>query len=263
MDIKSYIENGVIESYVLGMAEAQEAAELEQLSRQYPEIRKAIDEFEAALEQSALSAAIAPPAHVKQQLFAALADEFAEESGKVVSMSRPFAWTRYVAAASVFLLVASAALNIYFYQQFRSTSTAYQALLLEKSSLLTENQNTQTKVLDLYQSMQMMSDPGVIKISMPGIKGKENSLATVFWDNKSKDVYLLTNKLPGAAADKQYQLWAIVDGKPVDAGVIGACAGLCKMKNIPNASLFAITLEKKGGSPTPTLDQMYVAGKVG
>jgi hypothetical protein len=46
VDIKAYIESGVIESYVLGMADAQEAAELEQLSRQYPEIRKAIDDFE-------------------------------------------------------------------------------------------------------------------------------------------------------------------------------------------------------------------------
>ena len=263
MNIKAYIESGVIESYVLGMAESQEAAELEQLSRQYPEIRKAIDGFEAALEQSAMAAAVAPPAHVKQRLFAELADEFVAEPGKLVSMPRTFAWARYVAAASVILLVASAALNIYFYQQFRYASTAYQALVLEKSTLLAENQNTQTKVLDLYQSMQMMSDPAVTKVSMPGIKGKENSLATVFWDNKSKDVYLLANKLPEAAVDKQYQLWAIVDGKPVDAGVIGACAGLCKMKNIPKASLFAITLEKKGGSPTPSLDQMYVAGKVG
>ena len=109
MDIKAYIENGVIESYVLGMAEAQEAAELEQLSRQYPEIRKAIDSFEAALEQTALSAAVPPPAHVKQQLFTILADEFAGEQGKVVVMTRPNAWGRYVAAASVILLVASAA----------------------------------------------------------------------------------------------------------------------------------------------------------
>ena len=263
MDIKAYIESGVIESYVLGMAEAQEAQELEQLSRQHPEIRKAIDVFEIALEQKALATAIAAPTHVKQQLFAVLADEFREEdSAKVVNMPGRFGWPRYLAAASVILLVVSAALNVYFYNQFRSTSTAYEALLVEKTSLLAENQNTQTKVLDLYQSMQMMSDPTVLKVSMKGIPGKETSLATVFWDNESKDVYLLANKLPQAANDMQYQLWAIVDGKPVDAGLIGACAGLCKMKNIPKASMFAVTLEKKGGSPTPHLDQMYVAGKV-
>lgn len=257
MDTKAYIESGAIESYVLGIADAQEVAELEQLRLQYPEINQAIDAFAASLEKNSLASAVSPAPRVKEQLLATLA--FEKENARTVS----FSLNRYVAAASVILLVASAALNVYFYKQFKSTSSAYQALLSEKNTLFAENQNIQTKALDLFNSMQMMSDPAMIKISMPGIPGKENNLATVFWDSKSKDVYLLPNKLPGAAPDKQYQLWAIVDGKPVDAGVIGSCAGLCKMKNIPSAAMFAITLEKKGGSTAPTLDQMYVAGKVG
>jgi len=75
--------------------------------------------------------------------------------------------------------------------------------------------------------------------------------------------HLLANKLPQAPSGKQYQLWALVDGKPVDAGMIGDCNGLCRLKNIPRAQAFAITLEREGGSPTPTMDQMYVLGKVG
>ncbi len=117
-------------------------------------------------------------------------------------------------------------------------------------------------MLDMYNSMQMMSDPAMLKVSMKGVAGKENNLATVFWDSKSKDVYLLANKLSQPNADQQYQLWAIVDGKPVDAGLLEDCNGLCKLKNIPVAQAFAITLEKKGGSATPTLTQMYVLGKV-
>jgi anti-sigma-K factor RskA len=260
VDIKAYIESGVIESYVLGMADAQEAAELEQLSRQYPEIRKAIDDFELNLEMQALAGATMPSPDVKKQLLDTL-DFEKEQRARVVG----FQWNRYVAAASIILLVASAALNFYFYNQFRSTSNAYQALLTEKSTLVAENQSIQTKALELYNNMQMMSDPSFLKVSMSGdqIPGKAGNLATIFWNSKSKDVYLLPNKLAPAPAGMQYQLWAIVDGKPVDAGMIGACAGLCKMKNIPNASMFAVTLEKEGGVPSPTMSQMYVAGKVG
>jgi anti-sigma-K factor RskA len=258
VDTRAYIESGVIESYVLGMAEAQEAAELEQLSRQYPEIRKAIDEFETALEKQALAASTTPPSSVKEYLLDNL-DFEKEAKSPVVG----FGWLRYVAAASIILLLGSAALNIYFYRQFQSTSTAYQALLVEKNSLFAENQNIQTKALDLYNNMQLMSDPSFVKVSMSAVPGKEGNLATIFWDTKSKDVYLLPNKLPQAPSGKQYQLWAIVDGKPVDAGVIADCSGLCKMKNIPTSSMFAITLEPAGGSASPHLDQMYVAGKVG
>jgi anti-sigma-K factor RskA len=48
----------------------------------------------------------------------------------------------------------------------------------------------------------------------------------------------------------------------VDAGVLGDCNGLCKLSNITKAQAFAITLEKKGGSPTPDLTQLHVLGKV-
>jgi anti-sigma-K factor RskA len=34
------------------------------------------------------------------------------------------------------------------------------------------------------------------------------------------------------------------------------------MKNIPRAQAFAITLEKKGGNPTPTMEQMFVMGSI-
>jgi anti-sigma-K factor RskA len=73
----------------------------------------------------------------------------------------------------------------------------------------------------------------------------------------------MVKNLPQPAAGKQYQLWAIVDNKPVDAGMLDMAHGhqMVKMKNIPRAQLFAITLEEQGGSPTPK-GPMYVLGKV-
>ena len=97
---------------------------------------------------------------------------------------------------------------------------------------------------------------------MAGVPGKEGNLATVYWNPKTNEVYLLNNSLVKTPQGKQYQLWAIIDGKPVDAGVISNCDGVCKMKNISNAQAFAVTLEQEGGSPTPTLTAMFVVGKV-
>src|ERR1700752_3413492 len=193
------------------MADVKAAPEHEQLSRQQPEIREAIDPFELSLEKQALAGAVMPSHQVKKQLLATL-DFEKEEKTRVVG----FTWSRYVAAASIILLVASSALNVYFYNQFKSSSTAYQALLVEKNTILAKSDAMQTKALDLYNSMQLMSDPSFVKVSMAGIAGKEGNLATIFWDSKSKDVYLLPTKLAEAPSDKQYQLWAIVDGKPVD-----------------------------------------------
>ena len=273
MNVQEYIQSGVIESYVLGIADTLEAAEVEQLSQQFPEIKQAIDEFEALLEKAAFADAMPVPTSIKANLMSELQNEFVSlEKTKVISLANNNkemptvngrGWVRYLAAASVILLVVSSALNIYLYNEYNTVNNNYTALLKENTTITADNKVYQTKMLDLYNGMQIMSDPTMQKIVMAGVAGKENSFATIFWDNKSKDVYLLANKLPQAAKGKQYQLWAIVDGVAVDAGMLEDCNGLCKLKNIPKAQAFAITLEKEGGNPTPTMDQMYVLGKVG
>ena len=60
----------------------------------------------------------------------------------------------------------------------------------------------------------------MLKIQMNGIKGKEKNTATVYWDTRTKEVYLIPANMEKVPEGKQYQLWAIVDGKPVDAGIM-------------------------------------------
>ena len=80
------------------------------------------------------------------------------------------------------------------------------------------------------------------------------------------EVYIDPSNLPEAPSGKQYQLWAIVDGKPVDGGLIistkkGDKYQIQKMKTFGKAEAFAVTLETTGGNPTPKGD-MYVMGKM-
>ena len=133
---------------------------------------------------------------------------------------------------------------------------------------LVKNNDIMRTRLETYEStLAMLRNPDMAVIKMPGTNvptsPDSNSVATVYWNTKSKDVYLMVNNLPQPPSDKQYQLWAIVDGQPIDAGVfdLQSVAGLLRMKNMPRAQIFAVTLEKRGGSPTPQ-GPMYVLGKV-
>lgn len=279
MDIQSYISSGAIESFVLGLSDAAEIAEINVLRLEHPQIEAAIQAFEKSLEKQALKASTQPVTEMKQVLMARLKTEFAQidpaiaegnqDTPKTATPVIPITLNnnpsifKYLSVAAMVLLIASAGLNFYFYQQFQTATNRYSALLIQKNSLEANMNGVQTKMLDMYQSMQMMGDPAMVKVMLPGIKGKEQNMATVYWDSRSKDVYLLPNKLPQLQSNKQYQLWAMVDGKPVDAGMISDCAGLCKLKNIPRAEAFAITLESMGGSPAPNMDQLLVLGKVG
>lgn len=274
MNIQDYISSGIVETYVLGLSEKEEAAEFERMCNEHPEVKTARDSFEMALEKQAFANAVAPPERVRTNFFAQIGAEPLDSSlnvapvvpiqrteGRVVSNA-----ARYLAAASIILLIASTALNFYFFQQYKTYSTLYSNLVAQNQSTVNNNNTLQTRLRSYESSLNLLTDTNVSIIRMPGLpKGPAPaSLATVYWDKRTKEVRLFVNNMPQPATDRQYQLWALVGGKPVDAGTfdITGDAIPVRMKNIPNAETFAITLEKKGGSPSPDLTQLYVIGNV-
>jgi anti-sigma-K factor RskA len=267
MEIKDYIESGIIESYVLGIATAEESADVVAMANVHAEVRQAILDFENLLQQQLNTDVIQPPAHIKSNLEKSLFADSSSSKEIRLSASETAApvkninASRYIAAAAIILLLLSTALNFYFYSAFKNSTDKYEALLSERNDLQASNAAYKTKLDEINASLEMMEDPHMVKIQLNGIKGKEENTAAVYWDTRTKEVYLLPMKMDKVPQGMQYQLWAIVDGKPVDAGMIGFdCAGLCKMKVIPHAEAFAITMEKQGGSKTPTLSDMVVMG---
>jgi anti-sigma-K factor RskA len=264
VDIQYYIESGIVESYVLGLASAEEIAELESLRTQYPDLDAAIKDFELKLEEQGLRNTLQPPPSVKADLMKKLKDEFtptAEPASPAIVRTIHPAW-KTAAAASVILFLVSGFAAILLFNRYNKLSADYLALQTNYTELEKQTETERQKYNTLYADIQLIQDTSVKVIQMKGVAGKENSFATVYWNTRTSDVYLHPNILPKPAAGKQYQLWAIVDGKPVDAGLIGSCTNICKLKNIRSAQAFAITLEKEGGSPTPTLSEMYVLGSI-
>lgn len=281
MNIQEYISSGIVESYVLGLADHEERAEFERMCAAHAEVKKARELFELALEEQAMTNAITPAKNIKSKIFAEIEIERemisttandqmlsvpAEAPTRPVAKVVSVGWQRYIAAASIALLLISTALNFYFFNQYKSYSNRYEALLAQQADLAKNNDVLRTR-LDTYENtLAMLRDPDMAVIKMPGTNvptsPDSNSVATVYWNTRSKDVYLMVNNLPQPPSDQQYQLWAIVDGQPIDAGVFDVqnTAELLRMKNMPRAQVFAVTLEKRGGSTTPQ-GPMYVMGK--
>lgn len=265
MTAQEYIESGSIESCVLGLATEAEMTEFERMCADYPEVSAARDQFEALLEQQAMAGAVTPPAPLRDQIWQKLqAEAPASTQAPVIPLTgASTSWKKYLVAASLILLAGSAALNVYLYNRYKSADQQYTDLLASQQQLASSNQSMQTRMESLQQDMSVMGNPEMKQVKLADVN-KTNSQSTIFWNSQSKDVYLMVHHLPKPAAGKQYQLWAIVDGKPVDAGMVtlGDSPALLKMKTIASAQAFAITLEKEGGSPSPTLTAMYVMGKV-
>ena len=261
MNVQEYIASGVVESYVLGLTNEEEQHAFEQACARYPEVRAARETFELALEKQMMTGALKPPPEWKHAIALAAMEPEKEET-RVVSMTekRSNPW-KYAAAAAVLLLVGSLIWNFTLLNKNKKIET-------ELASINNEADSTRQQLADMQKAMDLVEGmPHVKMANMKGMDPAPEANATVYWDSLSKDVYLLIHNLPLPASDKQYQLWALLDGKPIDLGVIPNEVFverkrlLLTMKNTIGAQAFAITLEKMGGNPTPE-GQMYTLGNL-
>lgn len=262
MNVQDYISSGIVESYVLGLASPGEQAEFEKMCAQYPEVLQARLDFEISMEQQAMQNAIPPPPALKQQVL----DAALRTEAKILPLNSETRiiktnWVKYAAAACAVLLAGSLTWNISQYNRNKKLQASYDEVAKDYDS-------TAVRLSEIEDQVAMLTlNPNIKMAAMKGMEPSPASFATVYWDTTSKDVILVVNNLPKPASDKQYQLWALLDGKPIDVGMIdndiftGEKKLMIQMKNVSGAQAFAITLEKKGGNPTPQ-GPMYTLGNL-
>ena len=260
----------------MGLASPQEAQEVETLAAKFPAIRIELTKIENAVAEYAMLNSVTPPLALRDKVFAAISAEenssLAKGDAKIVDFngeksSESSSGMKWYAAAASIALFASLAYN---YTQFHKTEAEKLNALAAVDSINNVNVEIQKQLAlekeTALKNIDLLTQPGNKLIEMKGLEISPSSLAMILYNQQTKQAYLSVKSLPKPPVDKQYQLWAIVDGKPVDMGVFDVnmdSTSLQKMMSIENPQAFAVTLEQKGGSPTPTLEQMYVMGKNG
>jgi hypothetical protein len=263
INIKEYIESGILEDFLSGNTTDQEQREVQCLSKIYPEIKTELTQLELALEQLSLAQQVKAPAHLKNKIMAQLVfaddvnttEEIVNEAVETPiiplnslgsqTQSRPL-WGWAAAAACLVL-------GIFVFQQNQSLRDSNATIAAQATQLKSANDET-----------FILTHSATKFINLTDAKGKSPAGSVrVAWNPELKEVYINTYSLPTPATDKQYQLWCLVGGKPVDLGVFDIKTAMLKMKSTSKADAFAITLEKRGGSLSPNLEELYVMGKVG
>jgi anti-sigma-K factor RskA len=250
--VQEYIQSGAIENYIFGMADDTEARELEQMRAQHPEVNEAFIQFEQSLEEQALQSAIPPPDSVKANIMQTIGVG-GNAPAKVISLpsARKPQWMQYAAAAGIAIMLGSVAMNVMLMGRVKNMNT--------EITSLKDNTNP------AESQYAFIKDPTITPVAMYGVAPHNVCRCSLYWDQQGKKAYMLVHHLANKPEDKDYQLWALVNGKPVSVGIFnpGDKSKPLVLDNVPdNASGFAVTLEKKGGNATPTLEQMYLKGQI-
>jgi Anti-sigma-K factor rskA len=273
LQINDIISSGLLELYVLGKTTDQETAQVLAWKALYPEVGAELTAIEDSLEQLDFAKAKAPSTAAKQKLFTKFNsnnnNNTTNTETKIVSLSNTTIAPvkninnnlKYAVAASIALLIGSAIFNMLTYTKYNKVSNelaaAQEKLAAQQNDIARLQNNLEVPLNNSSQQVVLKGTP----------TAPPNSTAKIFWIRSTGDVYVEASGLPETPKGMQYQLWAIIDGKPVDAGMItydkkGQKYNIQKMKSFGKAQAFAITLEKEGGSPMPTMEKLYVMSEV-
>ena len=265
MEAREIIESGALELYVLGALSAEETRQIDDLRRTHPELNDEIARIESTFEELAKAQAVMPEPELKEKIanklqFGVELDlDMEKVSSVIVELTPVF---KLAAAAAVLIIVGLVSTTYYFSSRYTEANREIVQLKADKDVLAQQVKMLSGESEAIKQQLAVISNPANKAIALKGLAIAPNAQAVVYWNAQSGETHLNAALLPKVGGNEQYQLWAIVAGKPVNLGVINKDTLFDRMKDVREAQAFAITLEPLGGRPEPSLDKMYVLGSV-
>lgn len=127
----------------------------------------------------------------------------------------------------------------------------------ELQKLIEQNQAMQAQLAREREIVEIFTGPGSKLTPLVATTSVSGARATLAYDQKGQAL-LLAEGLPAAPAGKGYQLWFIVNNKPLPGQVFNTDAsGNGKMMDrmpsgVDDKAIFAITMEDSTGATSPT-----------
>ncbi|MGO1584510.1 anti-sigma factor [Mesonia sp.] len=265
MNIQEYISSGVLELYICGALTEEESKEVSTELKKHPEIEKEVKEIENSLDQ--LSSSVAP--YNPTKLFAIIKNKLhLEDNPKTIPIHREKKKTNIVLylgwAASIALLIGLfSVLNDR--NQLRENLNVVNA---QKSQMEQQINDAKASAEKKEELLAIFRDKNIVTVPLDGQEVAPEAYATVHWDQETKKVYIDAKNLPTPPEGKEYQVWSLIL-EPLTPTSIGMLSSFTEDENkifmLENNNLsqaFGITLEPKGGSKTPTMEQLYTLGMV-
>ncbi|PHN92608.1 anti-sigma factor [Maribacter sp. 6B07] len=261
MDVEKYIASGILELYVAGILSEKENLEIANYAKEYPEIKKEIEEIEASILE--LSRKASPGYHYS---FKALMNKINGEV-KVVDINekRSTPFLSYMGwAASILLAVGL----FWMYQQNQDLKSNIEVVEKQNVDLEQQIADTDSSLEQTQELLNTLRDKNISVIPLGGQDVSPTSYAKAYWNKQEEKVFIDAKGLPEPPDGFVYQVWSLKLSPltPTSMGLLEDFATdenkVFALNNPNESEAFGITLEPAGGSESPTLEQLYTLGVV-
>ncbi|MBK8426366.1 MAG: anti-sigma factor [Lewinellaceae bacterium] len=254
MDIQSFIQSGLLESFSLGHCSAEEQVLVEQMLAQHPEARAELEAIEKALEQYANAQSVPPPQGLK--------DRIMQEIDRSAIPASPPANNTMLRLFQVLAIGLLAATGYLLFQKNQSDANR-ETLQNQVAQLQLQLIDCDDRNAACRQIIELIRNPETRAFKMSNAK---DGPSFVFHNTSSSRCTALVDvaALPRQPDGKYLQFWALVDGKPVNMGMIrqDTASGFQSFDCVENAGGFAVSIEdNENGNEQPTF--VLMAGTAG
>ncbi len=267
METKEYIESGILELYVFGALTDAETAEVAKMAQQFPEIQAEILSIEKAI--MTLNFSMSPKlsadnyARIQTKIFDNNDGIFQMKTNATEKSSSN--WKSYMGWAAALIFATGIG---YQYMNTQKIETQVVSIEKEKSKLKTDLNSLELKNKNAEQVLAVVRDEKNIVVPLAGQAIAPEAKAKIYWNQETQVVYVDASGLPEPPEGMEYQIWSL-KMNPLTPTSIGLLTDfkeneskLFAVNSTDGAEAFGITLEPKGGSLTPTMEQLYTLGKV-
>jgi anti-sigma-K factor RskA len=262
MNTQEYIDSGILELYVYGVLDEKDTIEIASLEQSNSAIKLEIIAIEKSIIN--LSGSFAPKISAEryQKIKTALELGF----GRVIEMQPQSNTKAYLGWAASFAILLGAG---YLYVQLNESQNTIATIETQKSELQKSVVDLQFENQETSTALNIVRDSENTVVTLGGQAVAPKSFARIYWNQEKQTVFVDASGLPTPPEGKVYQIWSLKLVPTLTPTSIGLLDDfnengqkIFAVDGTIGAEAFGITLEPDGGSTSPTMEQLYVLGKV-
>ncbi|WP_431156450.1 RNA polymerase subunit sigma-70 [Winogradskyella poriferorum] len=242
-ELHNFLESDLLNKYLVGDTTIKETQEVEYFISKYPEASDAFDKLQKNLEIIAKAGAVDVPKHILKDILNTLEED---NSPKVIQLVQHKKTPWYSIAASVAAIL-FAVTSFFLYQKNQNLLEENNIVIDEIFDLRGDIENNNLKLGELSEQLMKLNNPDAKKYVINGNERAKNLKTVAYINPVDKTSMIDVITLPQLPEEQHYQIWAELQDRMVNLGIINEADR--KLKPIPymeDALALSIKIGKKG-----------------
>ena len=250
MTLKEIRDSGLLELYAIGTADAEEQSLVEQALTDHPELLNDLKQISDTLLGYASAHSIEPGQGLKDNILKEVGGVKKEKSEKELPKSNKI-WPGLAGILALLCLWLGYLMN----QQQNTSNT-----LRTQYNILVHQCDSVRQERDIqYASLESLTDPDNEILIVTATPKYSSTLLYLYHNDTDQINFIQIKNLPPIDnVNQSFQLWSLKGSDaPIPLDVFQSNGNdLVEVSHVLDTDVYAITIEPKGGSQSPTLDDL-------